>query len=143
MALNALAVATGLAVTRFRLYEIDRLLSRTVPYALVTGLLVGVYVGIVTLATRVLPVSSPVGVAASTLVVAALFNPLRKWVQRVVDCRFNRAHYDAEAAVAAFTPPRSREAVDLDSVQHDLLDAVNHAFEPAHVSVWLKRRQPG
>jgi hypothetical protein len=75
-------------------------------------------------------------VAASTLGAAALFNPLRKRVQRAVDRRFNRARYNAEAVVAAFTA-RLRGTVDLDVVQGDLVDAVHHTFEPAHVSVWL------
>ena len=92
----------GVAVLKYRLYPIDRIISRTLAYTLVTGLLVGAYAGIVLLATRVLSVSSPVAVAASTLAAAALFNPLRRRVQRVVDHRFNRARYDAEQTIAAF-----------------------------------------
>jgi hypothetical protein len=106
---------------------------------ILTGLLVGVFVGIVVLATEVLPFSSPVAVAASTLAVAALFNPLRLRVQRLVDRRFNRARYDAEAIVAAFTL-RLRDAVDLDTVRSELLLAVDRAVEPAHASVWLRPR---
>ena len=98
----ALPIALGIGILKYRLYEIDRIISRTLAYAIVTGLLVGVYVGLVLLATQVLRFSSPVAVAASTLAAAALFNPLRRRVQRVVDRRFNRAHYDAEASVAAF-----------------------------------------
>ena len=78
------------------LYEIDRIISRTLAYAIVTGLLVGVYAGLVLLATRVLTVHTPVAVAAATLAAAALFTPLRRRVQRVVDRRFNRARYDAD-----------------------------------------------
>ncbi len=137
--LNGLAVATGLAVYRFGLYEIDRLMSRTVTYALVTGLLVGLYIGTVTLTTKVLPLQSPVGVAASTLVAAALFNPLRKSVQRLVDRRFNRRQYDAEATISSFTA-RLREAVDLPAVQRDLLATVTEAFEPSHATLWMQRR---
>ena len=84
--------------------------------------------------------SSPVAVAASTLVAAALFNPLRKRLQRVVDRRFNRARYDAEATVAAFTA-RLRDAVDLETVRTELLEVVNRAVEPAHASVWIRRRE--
>lgn len=95
LALAALPVSMGVGILKYHLYDIDRLISRTVAYALVTGLLVGVYAGIVTLATRVLGFSSPVGVAASTLAAAALFNPARRRIQRSVDRRFNRARYEA------------------------------------------------
>jgi hypothetical protein len=135
----ALPVALGVAILKFRLYEIDRIISRTVSYALVTGLIVGVYIGVVTLATKVLPFPGQVGVAASTLIAAVLFNPLRKWFQRVVDRRFNRAHYDAEATVAAFAG-RLRESVDLPSMENELATAVHQAFEPTHVSVRLIER---
>ena len=129
-------VCVGVAVLKYRLYEIDRIISRVITYGIVTAVLAGVFAGLVLLATHVLPVTSPVGVAASTLVAAALFNPLRRRVQRMVDRRFNRAKYNAEAVVAAFTT-RLRGTVDLDAVQDDLVDAVRHAFEPAHVSVWI------
>ncbi len=137
--LNGLAIATGLAVARFHLFEIDRVMSRAVSYAIVTGLVVGLYVGVVTLVTRVLGYSSPVAVAASTLAAVALFNPLRVRVQRAVDRRFNRAHYDAEAILATFTA-RLRDAVDLEAVRTELLEVVNRAVEPAHASVWIRRR---
>jgi len=80
-----------------------------------------------------------VAVAASTLVAAALFNPLRRRVQRVVDRRFNRARYDADRTVAAFAA-RLKDEVDLDSVRDDLAGVVQHALEPAHISVWVSRR---
>ena len=104
LALGAAAVpiCIGMAILRYRLYDIDRIISRTLAYAIVTGLLVGVYAGLVLLATQVLRFSSPVAVAASTLAAAALFNPVRRRVQHAVDRRFNRARYDAEAAVEAF-----------------------------------------
>ena len=91
-----------MGILKYRLFDIDRILSRTLAYALLTGLLVGVYAGLVLLATQVLRFSSPVAVAASTLAAVALFTPLRRRVQRAVDRRFNRARYDADAAVAAF-----------------------------------------
>jgi uncharacterized membrane protein (DUF485 family) len=137
VALVALPVSVGIAVLRYRLYEIDKLISRTISYAILTGLLASVFIGIVALATDVLPFSSPVAVAASTLAAAALFNPLRKRVQHLVDRRFNRARYDAEAIVTAFTL-RLRDAVDLDTVRHELLGAVDGAVQPAHASVWLR-----
>jgi hypothetical protein len=137
VAVLALPVSIGVAILKYRLYDIDRLISRTLAYAIVTGLLVGVYAGLVLLATRVLPFSSPVAVAGSTLVAAALFTPLRRRVQRAVDRRFNRARYDADRTVEAFAD-RLKDAVDLDSVRADLAGVVHAVLEPAHVSVWIK-----
>jgi hypothetical protein len=133
----AVPIACGVAILKHGLYEIDRLISRTLSYLILTGVLAGVFVGVVVLATDVLPFSSPVGVAASTLAAAGLFNPLRKRVQRLVDRRFNRSRYDAEAIVAAFTA-RLREAVDLDTVRGELIAAVDGAVQPAHASVWIR-----
>jgi len=127
------------AILRYRLYDIDRIISRTLAYAIVTGLLVGVYAVAVLLATQVLRFHGAVAVAASTLVAAALFNPLRRRVQRVVDRRFNRARYDADQMVAAFAA-RLKDAVDLDSVRDDLAGVVQQALEPAHISVWISQR---
>ena len=141
LAFAALPLSIGIGILKYRLYEIDRLVSRTLSYAILTGLLVGVFVGIVALTTKVLPFSSPVAVAASTLTAAALFNPLRIKVQRIVDRRFNRARYDAEAIVAAFTL-RLRDAVDLDTVRGELLAAVAGAVQPAHASVWIRPPAP-
>jgi len=135
----SLPVCISFAILKYHLYDIDRLISRTLSYTLVTGILVGVYAGVVTFATRVLPFRSTVGVAASTLAVAALFNPLRRRVQRVVDRRFNRARYDADRIVAAFAA-RLKDEVDLDSIRDDLAGAVHQALEPAHVSVWISWR---
>jgi uncharacterized membrane protein len=139
LALAALPVSMGVGILKYHLYDIDRLISRTVSYTLITGLLIGVYAGIVTFATRVLPFSSPVGVAASTLATAALFSLLRRRVQRVVDRRFNRARYDADTTVAAFAD-RLKDAVDLDEARTELLHAVRLSLQPAHVSVWISRR---
>jgi hypothetical protein len=138
VALLGLPVGIGIGILRYRLYEIDRLISRTLSYALLTGLLVGVFAGLVLLTTRVLPFSSPVGVAASTLAAAGLFSPLRTRLQRLVDRRFNRARYDAEATVAAFAA-RLRDAVDVDTVLEELAVAAGGSLQPVHVSVWVKR----
>jgi hypothetical protein len=135
----SLPVCITLAILKYRLYDIDRLISRTLSYTLVTGILVGVYAGVVSFATRVLPFRTPVAVAASTLAVAALFNPLRRRVQHVIDRRFNRAGYDADRTVAAFAA-RLKDEVDLDSIRDDLAGAVHQTLEPAHVSVWISRR---
>ena len=132
-------LACVVAVLKYRLYEIDRVISRTLAYTIVTGLLVGLYAGLVLLATRVLSFSSPVAVAASTLAAAALFSPLRRRVQQVVDRRFNRARYDADLIVAAFAA-RLKDAVDLDSVRDDLAGVVHQALEPTHLSVWTSQR---
>jgi hypothetical protein len=131
-------VSIGVAILKYRLYEIDRIISRTLAYAIVTGLLVGVYAGLVLLATQVLRVHTPVAVATATLAAAALFNPLRRRVQRAVDRRFNRARYDAEQTVTAFAA-RLKDATDLDSIRDDLTGVVHQTLEPAHLSVWLIR----
>jgi hypothetical protein len=132
-------VACVVAVLKYRLYDIDRLISRTLAYAIVTGLLVGVYAGLVILATRVLPLHTPVAVAGSTLVAAALFSPLRRRVQVKVDRRFNRARYDADQMVAAFAG-RLKDTADLDSVRDDLTRTVYQALEPTLMSVWVNER---
>ena len=136
----ALPLGLGFGILKYRLYEIDRLISRTVSYAILTALLAGTFVGLVALTTDLLPFSSSVGVAASTLAAAALFNPLRKRVQRVVDRRFNRARYDAEETVAAFAA-QLRDAVDIDTVQSELLQVVQKAVEPAHATIWIRRAE--
>jgi hypothetical protein len=136
-AIALVPVAIGVAVLRYRLYDIDRIISRTVAYAIVTGLLIGIYAGLVLLATQVLGIHSAVAVAAATLIAAALFNPVRRRVQHRVDRRFNRARYDAETTVAAFAA-RLKDAVDLDTVRADLASVVHTALEPAHVTVWTK-----
>lgn len=137
----ALPLGMGFGILKYRLYDLDRLISRSLSYALLTGLLVGVFAGVVLLATRVLPFSSPVGVAAATLGAAALFTPLRSRLQRLVDRRFNRARYDAEAIVTAFGT-RLRDAIDVDSVLAELSSAAASSLEPAHVTVWV-RNDPG
>ncbi|MGP7996368.1 MAG: hypothetical protein ACLPKI_03385 [Streptosporangiaceae bacterium] len=132
----ALPVCIGVAGLKYRLFEIDRIISRVISYAIITAVLAGVFAGLVVLATQVLPVRAPVAVAAATLAAATLFNPLRKRVQHAVDRRFNRARYNADAVMSAFTA-RLRQTVDLDLAQDDLVGAVSQAFQPAHVSVWL------
>jgi hypothetical protein len=136
----AVPVSMGVAILKYRLYDIDRVLSRTLAYAIVTGLLVGVYAGLVLLAQQVLRFSSPVAVAASTLAAAALFNPVRRRVQHAVDRRFNRARYDADRTVAAFAA-RLQDAVDLDAVRDDLAGVVQGALEPAHLALWTAPRE--
>ena len=140
LAIFAIPVSMGVAILKYRLYDIDRVLSRTLAYAIVTGLLIGVYAGLVLLAQQVLRFSSPVAVAASTLAAAALFNPVRRRVQHAVDRRFNRARYDADQTVAAFAA-RLQDAVDLDAVRDDLAGVVQAALEPAHLALWTAPRE--
>ncbi len=133
-----LPTCLGMAILKYRLYDIDRIISRTLAYAIITGLLIGVYAGLVLLATGVLRVHTPVAVAAATLGAAALFNPLRRRVQVAVDRRFNRACYDADQTVSAFVA-RLKDATELAAVRGDLTATIDRALEPAHVSVWINR----
>jgi hypothetical protein len=139
IAIVTVPVAVAVAVLRYRLYDIDRVISATMAYAILTGVLAAVYAGLVLLATQVLRFHTPVAVAAATLAAAALFNPVRRRVQRGVDRRFNRAGYDAETTVAAFAA-RLKDATDLDAVRDDLASAVQTALQPASVWVWTSQR---
>ena len=133
-------VAIGMAVLRYRLYEIDRLISRTISWAAVS-LILGACFVLVILAAQALiaPVtgSSELAVAGSTLLVAALFQPIRRRVQRLVDRRFNRARYDAEATINAFAG-RLRDEVDLDQLRAEIVATVTRTVEPSSVSLWLR-----
>ena len=128
--------AITVAILRYQLLDIRLVFSRTLSYTIVTGLLVGVYAGLVLLITQALPFSGTVAVATSTLACVALFMPLRRRIQQMVDRQFNRARYDADQAVAAFAA-RLQDAVDLDTVSADLTDAVRASLEPAHLTVWI------
>jgi hypothetical protein len=133
-------LAIGIAILRYRLYDIDRLLNRTLVYGLLTGLLGLVYTVGVFAAGRLLdPVGgqSELAVAASTLAVAALFQPARRRVQAGVDRRFNRRRYDATKSVAAFST-RLRDEIDLDTLSAELLAIANQTMEPTRVSLWLR-----
>jgi len=134
--MSLLPICAGIAILRYRLFDIDRIVSRAVGYLLITGLLVGVYVGCIAVTDVVLPVGSSFGVAAATLAAAALFQPVRRRVQRVVDHRFNRSQYDAARTVDAFAV-RLRDEVDPDVVRHDLLDVTARAIEPSSISLWV------
>ncbi len=138
--LAGLPAAIGVAILRYRLYDIDRIVSRTVSYAVVTGLLVAVYVGLVTAVTRLTTSGSSLAVAASTLAVAALFQPLRRRVQAGVDHRFNRARYDASHTIDAFSS-RLREQVDLGSLEQDLVAVVRRTMQPGMAGLWLREQE--
>jgi hypothetical protein len=137
VAIAALPVAVGVAVLRYRLYEIDRIISRTVSYALVVGLLATVFLGAVTLVTVALPAQSDLAIAASTLTVAALFNPIRKRVQGWVDRRFNRSRYDVQRVMDEFTDSL-QDRVDPDDMVDGWISVVSQTMEPSSVSVWVK-----
>ncbi|HLV89780.1 MAG: hypothetical protein J5I28_08330 [Acidimicrobiales bacterium] len=132
-----LPVAIGVAVLRYRLYDIDRIVSRTVTYLLVVGLLGLVFVGLVTVIGSMAPSDSDLAIAASTLAVAALFNPLRRRVQAAIERRFNRARYDAWKVTDAFA--RSlRNRVDPDDVAAGWRDAVTETMQPESAGVWIR-----
>jgi hypothetical protein len=136
-----LPIAAGVAILRYRLYEIDRLLNRTLVYGLVTVLLAGVYAGLVLvlgqLSGGVADGTPSWVVAGATLTVAALFQPARRPVQRLVDRRFNRARYDAARTVEGFSA-RLRDQVDLDTLAAELLAVVDHTVQPTRSSLWLR-----
>jgi hypothetical protein len=137
---SALPVAIGIAVLRYRLYDIDRLVNRTVVYGLLTVLLAGVYAGLVFALSGLLNPAdqqSALAVAASTLVVAALFQPARRRIQGLVDRRFNRRRYDAARTVAAFST-RLRDQIELDTLSTELLAVVDETVQPVQVSLWLR-----
>ena len=145
-----LPVAVGVAILRYRLYEIDRLINRTLVYGLLTALLAAMYSGLVLLGGQLFgdlgdrPPSW--AVAGATLAVAALFQPARRWVQQTVDRRFNRRRYDAARTVEAFST-RLREQVDLGSLSSELLAVVDQTVQPTTASLWLRpggaSRRPG
>jgi hypothetical protein len=130
-------VVIAVAVLRYRLWELDRLVSRTVTYALVTGLLVVPYLLIVPAATRLAQGAGNLAVATATLAAVAVFQPLRRRVQDLVDRRFNRRRYDAVRIVEAFAA-RLRDQVDLDALGAELLSVVDQTVAPTQASLWLR-----
>jgi hypothetical protein len=134
-----LPLATGAAVLRYRLYDLDRIISRTLAYAVLTVLLGLGYAAAVLLGGRLLPDSSSLTVAAATLAVAAAFQPARRRIQQLVDRRFNRHRYDAARTIQAFSA-RLREQVDLDTLTGELLAVTDQTMQPTTVSLWLRAR---
>jgi hypothetical protein len=132
-------VSIAVAITRYRLYEIDRLVSRTVSYLLVVGLLAAVFIGVVTVAGSLLQTESDLAIAASTLAVAALFNPLRKRVQTWVDRRFNRSRYDAQKVMDGFSGSL-RDQIDPAHVIEGWVRVVSQTMQPAAAGVWVRER---
>lgn len=135
-----LPVAIGIAVLRYRLFEIDRLISRTIAYGVLTAIVGALFVGVILLLQAILaPLtnSNEFAVAGSTLLVAGLFQPLRRQIQRLVDRRFNRARYDAERTATAFAERLSNE-VDFERLRAEILSTVAATVEPTTVSLWLR-----
>jgi hypothetical protein len=142
VALDLIPISVAIAILRYRLYDIDRLINRTVVYAVTTAAIgVTFFGGVVVLPALLRPLisSSEIAVAVSTLVCFALFQPLRSRVQNAVDRRFDRSRYDAVRTLDAFSV-RLRDEVDLDSVRGELLDAVGATLSPTHASLWLRER---
>jgi hypothetical protein len=132
-----LPVAVGAAVLRYRLYDLDRIVSRTLAYGLLTLLLGGGYAAVVLGLGQLLPQDSSLVVAGATLAVAAAFQPARRRVQQAVDRRFNRRRYDATMTVQAFTD-RLRQQVDLDALAVELLAVVDQTMQPTQAWLWLR-----
>jgi hypothetical protein len=136
-----LPVTVGAAILRYRLYDLDRIVSRTVAYGLLTLLLGGGYALVVLGLGELLGRESPLVVAAATLAVAALFQPARRRIQAVVDRRFNRRRHDATRIIEGFGA-RLRDQVDLDTLTAELLAVVDQTMQPTQVSLWLRPPPP-
>ena len=135
--LAVVPLALGAAILRYRLYDLDRIISRTVAYGLLTVLLGGGYAVVVLGLGQLLGRDSPLVVAGATLAVAAMFQPARRRIQQAVDRRFNRRRYDAAQTIQAFSA-RLRQQVDLDSLTVELLGVVEQTMQPNRVSLWLR-----
>lgn len=139
IALSSIFIAIAVAILRYRLYDIDRIISRTVTYTLVVGVLGAVFFGLAALLADFVPSDDPLVVAIATLAAAALFNPLRQRFQRAVDHRFNRARFDAERVVEEFAGTLQDE-VDPSDVKEGWVEVVSETMQPESLGIWVKGR---
>jgi hypothetical protein len=143
LALLGLPVFTGVAIVRHRLYDIDLIINRTLVYGALTGALVAVYFGGVAATQTIFRTITgheeqpQLAIVVSTLVIAALFTPLRRRIQGFIDRRFYRRKYDAQKTLEDFSA-KLRDETDLDTLGNDLLSVVRETMQPAHVSMWLR-----
>ncbi len=141
LVIPSIPIATGIAILRYRLYDIDRIINRTLVYGSLSAILVALYFGGIVVLQRVFVLltgqQSTLAVVASTLAIAALFNPLRRRVQGFVDRRFYRRKYDARKTLEVFSA-KLREETDLDALTDDLVGVVRETMQPEHVSLWLR-----
>jgi MFS family permease len=146
LVIASIPIATGIAILRYRLYDIDRIINRTLVYGSLTAMLVALYFGGIVVLQRLFVLltgqQSTLAVVASTLAIAALFVPLRRRVQGFVDRRFYRSKYDARKTLEAFSA-KLRDETDLDTLRDDLVGVVRETMQPAHVSLWLRPETPG
>ncbi len=136
IAFIALPATIGIAVLRYRLYDIDRIVTRTASFAAVIGMLLAVYVVVVTFLSQLVPVQGDFAVVVSTLTAAALFHPLRKRVQTAIERRFNRTRYDAQQELATFAN-RVRDTTDMATIESDVRSVIDRTLEPSTTAIWI------